>query len=87
MEKRPLLQKRNREAAKPVLVIHGGAGVLSRDKIPPSARALYRERLSAALLAGHAILNNGGEAIDAAVAAVTVLEGTYLFIPSSSFIT
>lgn len=80
MEKQPLLNKQDStkcpRKSKPVLVIHGGAGNIDRDKIPLEARAQYRERLVTALLAGHEILQNGGEAMDAVVAAVTVMEGT-----------
>lgn len=57
------------------LVIHGGAGTISRETATPEKQALYRAALKEALKAGHAVLNEGGEAMDAAVAAVTVLEG------------
>lgn len=62
----------------PVLVIHGGAGILSKETVPPEERTQYLERLTAALLAGHKVLQEGGEAIDAVVAAVTVMEGILL---------
>lgn len=58
-----------------VLVIHGGAGTMHRDSSTPEKRAKYRAALSHALKAGYEVLKLGGEAMDAAVAAVTVLEG------------
>ena len=41
-------------------------------------REEYREALRAALRAGQDVLINGGEAMDAAVAAVSYMEGQYL---------
>jgi hypothetical protein len=77
MEKQPLIRSQGKpRTSKPVLVIHGGAGVLDKSKIPPPAREQYRERLSAALLAGHKVLQAGGEAMDAVVAAVSIMEGS-----------
>lgn len=58
-----------------VLVIHGGAGSMNRQGSTPEQRAQYRAMLTRALKAGHQVLAIGGEAMDAAVAAVTVLEG------------
>jgi len=81
MEEQPLIDtlRPAKRTHKPVLVIHGGAGVLSKDQIPPPMRDQYRERLTAALLAGHTVLRGGGEAMDAVVAAVTVMEDSPLF--------
>jgi L-asparaginase / beta-aspartyl-peptidase len=59
------------------LVIHGGAGTMSRDRSTPEQQALYKAALKRALKAGYAVLSEGGEAMDAAVAAVTVMEGPY----------
>lgn len=75
-EKRPLLsnQKHPKEA-KHVLVIHGGAGTILREKSSPEQQARYHAGLRTALQTGNAILNLGGEAMDAVVAAVSVMEG------------
>ncbi|KAL0956093.1 hypothetical protein HGRIS_002261 [Hohenbuehelia grisea] len=62
-----------------VLVIHGGAGIMSRDRTTPKQQESYRAALRKALQAGHAVLRDGGEAMDAAVAAVTVMEDCPLF--------
>ena len=60
------------EPSKPLLVIHGGAGVtrgLSADE-----EKLARAALEQALRAGHAQLAAGKPALDAVTAAITVLE-------------
>jgi beta-aspartyl-peptidase (threonine type) len=75
-EKWPLLSKqRHPKGAKHVLVIHGGAGAILRSRSSPEQQARYHAALRAALRAGNAILSTGGEAIDAVVAAVSVMEG------------
>ena len=57
-----------------MLVIHGGAGVASREAVPPEDEAAIRAELDRALEAGHAILSAGGSALDAVTAAVVALE-------------
>lgn len=56
------------------LVIHGGAGVIERDKMTPEREAAARAGLNAALDAGSKVLDAGGSAVDAVEAAVRVLE-------------
>jgi beta-aspartyl-peptidase (threonine type) len=56
------------------LVIHGGAGVLERDKMTPEREKAARAGLEAALAAGSKVLEQGGSALDAVEAAVRVLE-------------
>jgi beta-aspartyl-peptidase (threonine type) len=58
----------------PVIIVHGGAGPIKDDSLP--ARL---DGCKAAALAGWQILQNGGSAIDAAEAAVVVLEDNPLF--------
>ena len=60
---------------KPVIAIHGGAGVMRRDK--PGAR--HKKVLGRALDAGYEILKQGGSSLDAVTAAVLVLEDSPLF--------
>lgn len=60
-------------AAEPVLAIHGGAGVV-RAGLSPADEAAARAGLERALRAGHAKLQAGAPALDAVVAAITVLE-------------
>ena len=59
----------SRAPVKPILVVHGGAG-----NIPDVKRPLYREGLEQALAAGWPILEQGGSALDAVLAAVRVME-------------
>jgi beta-aspartyl-peptidase (threonine type) len=56
------------------LVIHGGAGTISRSALTPEKEAAVRAGLNRALDAGNAILKAGGSARDAVTAAVVVLE-------------
>jgi len=61
------------------LVIHGGAGVIERKDMSPELDAQYRAALQQALDAGYAVLDRGGTALDAVIAAVTVMEDSPLF--------
>ncbi|MGL4551577.1 MAG: isoaspartyl peptidase/L-asparaginase family protein, partial [Gemmataceae bacterium] len=71
-------------AAQPrtVLVIHGGAGVLTEAEMKKEGvtRKQYEDALARALRAGHAALGKGGAtSVDAVVAAVRVMEDCGLF--------
>jgi len=56
------------------IAIHGGAGTIRRADLTPEREASIRADLESALRAGHQVLADGGSAMDAVVAAVTVLE-------------
>ncbi|MBZ4397614.1 isoaspartyl peptidase/L-asparaginase family protein [Myxococcus sp. AS-1-15] len=56
------------------LVIHGGAGVISRENLSPEREAEVRAALQQALAAGHGVLAQGGTSLDAVSAAIRVLE-------------
>lgn len=56
------------------LVIHGGAGVIERDRIKPEDEAAIRAALASALETGSAILRSGGAALDAVEAVARALE-------------
>jgi len=60
--------------SKTAIVIHAGAGVASREAVPPEDEAAIRKELDRALDAGDAILKAGGSAVDAVTAAIVVLE-------------
>jgi beta-aspartyl-peptidase (threonine type) len=60
-------------ATTPVLVVHGGAGVIRRELRPAKEQAV-RAALSKALKDGYAQLKAGKPALDAVTAAITVLE-------------
>ncbi|MEJ7746267.1 MAG: isoaspartyl peptidase/L-asparaginase [Luteimonas sp.] len=65
---------------KPIaLVIHGGAGVIERDKLSAENEKAIRAALDRALDAGHAVLSKGGSALDAVSAVVVILEESPLF--------
>jgi beta-aspartyl-peptidase (threonine type) len=61
------------------LVIHGGAGTISRGDMTPALEAEYRSTLEAALRAGHKLLKEGRPAVDAVEAAIRVMEDSPLF--------
>lgn len=60
-------------AVAPVLVIHGGAGVVKRDMDPAKEKAV-RAAMTEALQRGYAVLKAGKPAADAVAAAIVVLE-------------
>jgi L-asparaginase / beta-aspartyl-peptidase len=61
------------------IVIHGGAGTITRDAMTPEREREYTDRLTEALQAGHHILAGGGSSLDAVVAAINVMEDSPLF--------
>lgn len=61
------------------LAIHGGAGTIPKEDMPPTREKAYRQGLEDALKAGHAVLSAGGAALDAVEAAVRSLEDCPLF--------
>lgn len=56
------------------IAIHGGAGSMRPDTMPPEQQAEHEAALAAALDAGVAVLAGGGSAMDAVTAAVIALE-------------
>jgi beta-aspartyl-peptidase (threonine type) len=61
------------------IAVHGGAGTLSRRETSAEQERAYAEGLNAALDAAYAVLERGGASLDAAIAAVCVLEDNPLF--------
>jgi L-asparaginase / beta-aspartyl-peptidase len=61
------------------LVIHGGAGVLSRDRMTAQRETECHAALARVLAAGTSVLATGGAALDAVTAAVCALEDEPLF--------
>jgi L-asparaginase / beta-aspartyl-peptidase len=61
------------------LVMHGGAGTISRESLTPELESAYRQSIAASLQAGHRILSEGGSSVDAVVAAIVILEDSPLF--------
>ncbi len=62
-----------------VLVIHGGAGAIEKDKMAPEMDSAYRVALNQALDAGEAILISGGSSLNAIEATIMYLEDSPLF--------
>lgn len=61
------------------LVIHGGAGGITRARMTAAQRDAYRTGLRTALEAGYDVLQNGGAALKAVEAAIVEMEANPLF--------
>lgn len=61
------------------IVIHGGAGTISRDSMTPAQQKAYESTLKHAVDQGYQILAQGGSSLDAVSAAVVILEDSPLF--------
>jgi len=61
------------------LVIHGGAGAILKENMPPEMEAACRAKLLESVEAGYTVLERAGSALDAVVASVRVLEDSPLF--------
>jgi L-asparaginase / beta-aspartyl-peptidase len=62
-----------------MLVIHGGAGTITRSTMTPEAEKQYREALEQSLRLGQAVLVKGGTSLDAVEASIRFLEDNPLF--------
>lgn len=62
-----------------VMVIHGGAGTISKESMTPEKEKAYREALTEALQKGYDLLREGRTALDAVQASVNILENSPLF--------
>lgn len=65
--------------SKPKLLIHGGAGNLHKKQLTAKEEKAYYDALNKALKTGYAILKKQGSSLDAAIAAVKVLENSRHF--------
>ncbi|MCX2738647.1 isoaspartyl peptidase/L-asparaginase family protein [Pontibacter anaerobius] len=61
------------------LVIHGGAGTITRQNMTPEKEKAYREKLNEALQVGYDVLKKGGTSLDAVEATIHVMENSPLF--------
>jgi len=61
------------------IVIHGGAGVITREKMTPELDKQYRESLTAAMNVGKKILREGGSSLDAVEKTINMMEDNPLF--------
>ena len=68
------------ESAPPLtIVIHGGAGALEPGRYTSEQEAEFHRALNEALDTGYAILEDGGSATDAIVAAIVIMEDAPIF--------
>ena len=61
------------------LVIHGGAGTITRKNMSPEKESSYRAKLTEALAAGFEILEKGGSSMDAVETTIRIMEDSPLF--------
>jgi L-asparaginase / beta-aspartyl-peptidase len=61
------------------LVIHGGAGTITRANMTPEKEKAYRETLEKALKTGYDVLISGGTSLDAVEKTIHILEDSPLF--------
>jgi beta-aspartyl-peptidase (threonine type) len=66
-------------AQKAMLVIHGGAGTITRASMSAETEKQYREALEQSLRIGHAVLVKGGSSMDAVEASIRFMEDSPLF--------
>lgn len=64
---------------RPVIAIHGGAGVIERSRMTPELERAYRQGLAKVLQSGQRVLTGDGTSLEAVVAAVSALEDDPLF--------
>lgn len=62
-----------------VLVIHGGAGNITPQNLPPDKASQYETKLTGVLRVGDSILKAGGTSLDAVEACVRMMEDCPLF--------
>ena len=67
------------ETPKAMLVIHGGAGWISRESVSDSLENAYITTLETALIKGRDVIKNGGSSLDAGQRAIEHLEDSPLF--------
>lgn len=61
------------------IVIHGGAGVMSEEKMTIEQQGEYKAKLNEALELGDKMLKKGAEAIDVVVSVIKIMEDSPLF--------
>ncbi|SEJ80643.1 beta-aspartyl-peptidase (threonine type) [Dyadobacter sp. SG02] len=61
------------------LVIHGGAGTITRANMSPEREKAYRDAMNTALEKGYEVLKKGGTSVQAVEAAIHVMEDSPLF--------
>lgn len=67
------------QSVKPVIVIHGGAGVIRKAEMTPEKEQAYEAVLKEALQKGYTVLEQGGSSLEAVETAIRILEDSPLF--------
>ena len=61
------------------LVVHGGAGTMTKSSMTPELEKRYRDKLNEAITTGYNILKNNGTSLNAVEAVINILEDSPLF--------
>ena len=61
------------------IVIHGGAGVMSKSRMSKEQQTEYKAKLNEALELGRTLLNSGAKATDVVVRVINIMEDSPLF--------
>ncbi|WDI30818.1 isoaspartyl peptidase/L-asparaginase [Hyphococcus flavus] len=72
-------EEAGQQAGPLTIVIHGGAGALEPGRYTAEEEAAYKAKLTEALNAGYSVMEQGGTAMDAIVAAIVLMEDSPLF--------
>ncbi|WP_416306133.1 isoaspartyl peptidase/L-asparaginase family protein [Neptunicella sp. SCSIO 80796] len=67
------------QAADIAIVIHGGAGTIKKANMSEETEQAYRQKLAESVQKGYAVLKQGGNSLDAVVAAIQNMENSPLF--------
>src|SRR6185295_8355452 len=73
------MNKSSQQRPEYALVIHGGAGVITRQSMDSITEKSYREALDSVLTIGEKILADGGTSLDAVETVVAWMEDNPLF--------
>lgn len=71
--------KSDEKDKKTVMVIHGGAGTMTKDKMSLKKEESYTNKLTEALQSGYDQLKSGSSSVDAVQAAINIMEDSDLF--------
>ncbi|MAT53372.1 MAG: beta-aspartyl-peptidase [Saprospirales bacterium] len=78
-QNQPTSTAETQEAPEYAIVIHGGAGTITKANMTPEKEAAYNQALNEALDIGEEVLKNGGSALEAVEKTIMYLEDNPLF--------
>lgn len=73
------VQNKQQKVASPRLVIHGGAGYITKDQLTPEEEKAYHDKLEEALQKGYELLKKGTSSTETVVQVIQILEESPLF--------